>query len=95
MSADEDIEDYIINRYYEKKSELKSSFNFLSKDKIFKLYFLFIVFYITAYFSTYPTYYKVMGVISFLMASFIGSYNLTEYIRKKDNKDLLSRDNDV
>ncbi|CAK7072001.1 hypothetical protein KQI38_16090 [Tissierella carlieri] len=95
LSADEDIEDYIINRYYEKKSELKSSFNFLSKDKIFKLYFLFIVFYITAYFSTYPTYYKVMGVISFLMASFIGSYNLTEYIRKKDNKDLLSRDNDV
>lgn len=95
LSPDEDIEDYIIARYYEKKSELRSSFNFLSKDKIFKLYLLFIVFYITAYFSSYPIYYKIMAVISFSVATFIGSYNLTEYIRKKDNKDLLKKDIDV
>ena len=95
LSPDEDIEDYIIARYYEKKSELRSSFNFLSKDKIFKLYLLFIVFYITAYFSSYPIYYKIMAVVSFSVATFIGSYNLTEYIRKKENKDLLKKDIDV
>lgn len=95
LSDDEDIEDYIVARYYEKKSELKTSFNFLSKDKIFKLYFLSIVFYAISYFSSYPMYYKIMSIISFIMASFIGSYNLTEYIKKKDNKDLLNRDIDV
>lgn len=95
LLPNEDIEDYIIERYYEKKTELKSSFNFLSKDKIFKLYFLFIIFYISSYFSTYPIYYKIMSIVSFSMATFIASYNFTEYIRKKDNKDLLKRDIDV
>ncbi len=95
LSPNEDIEDYIIDRYYEKKSELKSSFNFLSRDKIFKLYLLFIVFYITAYFSSYPIYYKIMAVISFIVATFIGSYNLTEYIRKRDNRDLHNKNIDV
>lgn len=89
LNSDEDIEDYIINRYYEKKSELKSSINLFSKDKILKLYFLFIVFYFISYFVSYPTYYKIMAIISFITATFIGSYNITEYMRKKDNKDLL------
>lgn len=95
LLPDEDIEDYIIERYYEKKSELKSNINFLSKDKIFKLYLLFIIFFIGSYFSVYPIYYKIMAIISFLSASFIGSYNLTEYMKKRDNKDLLNRDGDV
>ena len=89
LSPNEDIEDYIVNRYYEKKSELKSSINLFSKDKIFMLYFLFIVFYFISYFVSYSTYYKVMAIISFTTATFIGSYNITEYLRKKDNKDLL------
>ncbi len=95
LLPDEDIEDYIISRYYEKKSELKSSLNFFSKDKIFKLYLLFIVFYITAFFSTYPMYYKIMAVVTFVIATIISSYNFTEYLRKKDNKDLLNKDIDV
>lgn len=89
LNPDEDIEDYIVNRYYEKKSELKSSINLLSKDKIFKLYFLFIVFYLISYFVAYSTYYKIIAIISFATATFIGSYNITEYMRKKYNKDLL------
>lgn len=87
---DENIEDYIINRYYEKKEEAKKNFNFLSKDKIPKLYFLAVVFYITGYLSAYPIYYKSMAIVSFIMATFIGSYNVTEYIKKSDNKDLLN-----
>ena len=90
ISPDEDIEDYIINRYYEKKEEAKKNFNFLSKDKIVKLYFLAVIFYITGYLSAYPMYYKIMGIISFIMATFIGSYNITEYIKKSNNKDLLN-----
>lgn len=89
LNPDEDIEDYIVNRYYEKKSELKSSINLLSKDKIFKLYFLFIVFYLISHFVAYSTYYKIIAIISFATATFIGSYNITEYMRKRYNKDLL------
>ncbi|HAE91337.1 MAG TPA: hypothetical protein DCG60_01620 [Tissierella sp.] len=95
ISSNEDIEDYIIDRYYEKKSELKNSFNFLRKDKIFKLYTLSIIFYMISYFSTYPLYYRIMSIISFIIASIIGSYNLTEYMRKRSNNDLLNKDIDV
>lgn len=95
ISEDEDIEDYIIARYYEKKSELKTNMDFLSKDKIFKLYLLSIIFFIGSYFANYKIYYKVMSVITFLVASFIGSYNLTEYMRKKNDIDLLNKDIDV
>ena len=95
LLPDEDIEEYIISRYYEKKLELKKSINLLNKDKIFKLYLLFIVFYIISYFSAYPTYYKIMAIVSFILATIIGSYNITEYIRKKHNNDLLNRDIDI
>lgn len=95
ISEDEDIEDYIIARYYEKKSELKTNMDFLSKDKIFKLYLLSIIFFIGSYFANYKIYYKVMSVITFLVASFIGSYNLTEYMRKRNDIDLLNKDIDV
>jgi len=95
LLPDEDIEDYIISRYYKKKSELRKSINFLNKDKIYKLYLLFIVFFIMSYFSPYPTYYKIMAIVSFLLATIIGSYNITEYIRKKYNNDLHKRDIDI
>lgn len=84
ISDDEEIEDYIIERYDKKKSELKSNINFLGKDKIFKLYTLFIIFYLGSFMVKYSMYYKIIGIISFIMATLIGSYNLTEYIRKKD-----------
>ena len=95
IAEDEDIEDYIIARYYEKKSELKTNMDFLSKDKIFKLYSLSIIFFIGSYFANYKIYYKIMSVIAFLAASFIGSYNFTEYLRKKNDIDLLNKDIDV
>lgn len=84
ISDDENIEDYIIERYYEKKSELKSSMNFLGKDKVFKLYLLFIIFFFGSFMVKYSLYYKIIAIISFIVATLIGSYNLTEYIRRKD-----------
>lgn len=95
ITEDEDIEDYIIAKYYEKKSEIKTNMDFLSKDKIFKLYLLSIIFFIGSYFANYQIYYKVISIVTFLAACFIGSYNLTEYIRKRDNRDLLNKDIDV
>lgn len=91
----EDLEDYILERYYNKKNEFKSNIKYLSKDKIFKFYLLFIILYIISFFVSYHLYYKIMAIISFVIATVIGSYNITEYIRKKDNMDLLNKDIDV
>ncbi|HEY8363463.1 MAG TPA: hypothetical protein VIK77_11445 [Tissierellaceae bacterium] len=95
IQPNDDIEDYIVSKYYEKKKELKKSINFLSKDKVYKLYILFAIFFLMSYFSPYPTYYRVIAVVSFLLATIIGSYNITEYIRKKYNDDLLKKDIDI
>ena len=82
LLPDEDIEDYIISRYYEKKSELKKSINFLKTRIKYIAIFIIHCFYIISYFSAYPTYYKIMAIVSFILATIIGSYNITEYIRK-------------
>lgn len=95
LLEDDDLEKYLINRYYDKKEEFKTNLNFFSKDKIFKYYLLSIVFYIISYFVTYPIYYRIMAILSFILATIIGSYNLTEYIRNKDLNSLLNRDIDV
>lgn len=84
ITDDEDIEDYIVERYYEKKSELKSNVNLLGNDKIIKLYFLSVIFFLGSFLVKYSLYYKIIAIISFIMATLIGSYNLTEYIRKKE-----------
>ncbi|MFA5576004.1 MAG: hypothetical protein WCZ27_05440 [Tissierellaceae bacterium] len=92
---DEDIEDYIVGKYYERKGELRKSIKLLGKDKIIKLYLLFAVFFTLSYFSPYPNYYKVMGIISFSLASYIGAFNFTEYLKNKDNRDLHNKDIDI
>lgn len=84
IADDEDIEDYIVERYYEKKSELKANVNLLGSDKIIKLYFLSLIFFLGSFLVKYSLYYKIIAIISFIMATLIGSYNLTEYIRKKE-----------
>lgn len=91
----EDLEDYIIERYYNKKLEFKSNLNIFSRDKIFKFYFLSIIFSFISLFVTYPLYYKIMAIISFIVATIIGSYNITEYIKNKDKTNLLNKDIDV
>lgn len=84
ISDDENIENYIVNKYYEEKSEHISNINLLSKDKVFKLYLLFIIFFFSSLFVKYSIYYKIIGIIAFIMATLIGSYNITEYMRNRN-----------
>ena len=84
ISEDEDIEDYIIDRYYEKKLEIKKNVSVYGNDKILKLYFLFAVFYLGSFFVKYSIYYIIIAIISFITATLIASYKLTEYIRKRN-----------
>ena len=85
----DNIEEYIVNKHLEERSKIKGSFKFSSKNKIMKLYFLCILFLLISYFSSYPKYYKIMSIICFIIATIIGSYNFTEYIRLKDKKTLI------
>lgn len=95
LSPDEDIEDYIIKGYKEKKDDLKESINPYAKGKVIRLYFLTIIFIITSHFTIYRNYYKIMSIITFIVASFIGSYKIIEYMKKKDKESLLDEDNRV
>lgn len=95
LSPDEDIEDYIIKGYKEKKEDLKESINPYAKGKVIRLYFLTIIFIITSRFTIYRNYYKIMSIITFIVASFIGSYKIIEYMKKKDKESLLDEDNRV
>lgn len=95
LAADEDIEDYIIKTYVENKKDMKENINLYAKGKVIKLYFLSIMFFIASYFTVYKSYYKIISVITFIIASFIGSYKIIEYLKEKDKEDLLHKDNGV
>ncbi len=89
LGESDDVEEYIIKNYYERKKEFKSNIDIYAKGKAFKLYILSIMFFIGSYFIQYNMYYKIMGIICFIAASFIGSRKLIDYIRKQDNNSLL------
>lgn len=93
IGPNEDLEDYIIKRYVEKKKEFKENINPYTKGKLVRLFALSIIFFIISYFTKYGPYYKIISVITFTMACFIGSYKITEYMRKKDRESLLPKDN--
>lgn len=79
----EEIESYIIDRFNDRRSVVKKEITMINKGKIYKLYGIFIVFYSLSYFVNYSLYYKIMGVIAFIMATLLGGYKISEYIREK------------
>lgn len=89
LSEEDNIEDYIVMNYYEKKKEFKSNIDIYAKGKAFKLYILSIMFFIGSYFIQYNIYYKIMAVICFCAGSFISSRKFIDYIRQKNNNSLL------
>ena len=83
--SETEIQDYILTRYKDKKRKIKSNITFFSKDKIYKFYILFLVLYGISTFVPYSKYYKIMALVAFILGTTIGGYNLTEYIRTKDD----------
>lgn len=83
--SDEDMEMYIIDRFIDKRNSIKSQVKDFNKKKIIQLYGLCAVFYILSYFIAFPRYYKIMSVITFILATFVCGYRFTEYIRLKDS----------
>lgn len=82
--TDKDMEDYIVDRFIDKRNGIKSQVKDFSRKKIIQLYGLCAVFYILSFFISFPRYYKIMAVASFVIATLVSGYKITEYIRLKD-----------
>ena len=77
----EQIEDIIIEKYRDKRKNLKGSLSFHRKDKIYKFILLGIGLYIVSSHVAYPLY-RRMAFISILSGLIIGVYNLIEYFKR-------------
>lgn len=82
--SNKEIEEYIIHRFINRRNDIKKQFTTINKRKIVQLYSIFIVFYLLSYMVRYSLYYKVIAIISFLIATGIVGYKFSEYIRLKD-----------
>lgn len=83
--SDKDMEDYIVDRFIDKRNGIKSQVKDFNKKKIIQLYGLCAVFYILSFFISFPLYYKIMAVVSFVIATLVSGYKISEYIRLKDS----------
>lgn len=82
---DKDMEDYIVDRFVDKRNGVKNQVKDFNKKKIIQLYGLCAVFYILSFFISFPLYYKIMAVVSFVIATLVSGYKISEYIRLKDS----------
>lgn len=80
--SDEEIRNYIIHRYDDRKNAIRNQIKVITFGKILKLYGVFIVFYFISFFVKYGLYYKIMGVIAFVIATILGGIRFTEYYNK-------------
>lgn len=81
---DEEMDEYILQRYENNKSRLRNDFKNITVGKIIKLYLVFIIFYILSYFVSYSIYYKIAAIIAFLVATILAGIKLTEHLKLYD-----------
>lgn len=75
---DEEIEEYIVQKYESRKSRLREDFKDISIAKIIKLYFVFLLFFILSYFVSYSIYYRVASLVVFIIATVLAGIKFTE-----------------
>ncbi len=85
---DEVINQFIIDRYKHNKDKMGNQLKSINNWKIFRLYLMFIIFYIISFFTSLSMYYKAMGLICFIIATIMGSLKITELIRIKGKNTL-------
>lgn len=81
--SDDEIRNYIIHRYDDKKNTIRNQIRVITFGKIMKLYGIFAVFYFISFFVRYGLYYKIMGVFAFVIATILGGIKFTDYIKVK------------
>lgn len=81
--TDEEIKEYIKNRYNDRQKSLEREFKNISVRKIIRLYSVFIILYLVSYFVEYPFYYRIMAIIAFIIATVLGGIIITERVKDR------------
>lgn len=82
--SDDDINNYIKHRYADSRKDINSQIKAITLNKIIKLYIVFIIFYTLSFFVSYSLFYKIMGILVFIIATILGGIKYTNYIKLKD-----------
>lgn len=75
---DEEIEEYIVQKYESRKTRFREDFKDISIGKIIKLYLVFLTFFILSYFVSYSTYYRIASLVVFIIATVLAGIKFTE-----------------
>ena len=79
--TDEEIEEFILFNYIEKKEGLRKDLKLVRKDKIFRFILLGIILYVISVFTAYTLYYKIMGIILIIIGAILGINKLIQYLK--------------
>lgn len=86
--TDDVINQFIIDRYKHNRGKMENQLKVVNNWKIFRLYLMFLIFYIISFFTSLSIYYRAMGLLCFIIATIMGALRITELIRIKDKNAL-------
>ncbi|MGO1469114.1 MAG: hypothetical protein ACTHW2_03735 [Tissierella sp.] len=84
-----EIEDYIIDRFLENRDNIKDQMKVINKNRIIKIYTISIIFYIFSYAVSYKIYYKIMSLSTLIIAIVLSAYKFSEHIIMKDRSPFI------
>lgn len=87
--SDEEITNYIIHRFDDRKKDIEKQIRLVTFKKIIKLYGVFLIFYLISFFVQFKFYYRVVAVIAFIIATILGAIKITESLKEKNRISLL------
>ncbi len=79
--TDEEIEEFILSKYREKKEGLKKDLKAIRKDKVYKFIILGVILYLISSFTAYTLYYKIIGIILISIGAILGTNKLIQYLK--------------
>lgn len=79
--GDEEINTYILQRYDDRRRDMKSKMSNITVRKIINLYIISILLYGMSFFTVYSYYYRIISIVSFLIATFFGGIRITESVK--------------
>lgn len=79
-----DMEDYIIDRFLNKRINIKKDILQINFKKALQLYGLFAIFYLLSPYVKYPLYYKTIVIILFSVITMIIGYKISEQVKERD-----------
>lgn len=81
---DEEIEGYIIENFIDSRNQIKKQIKEFDWNKIIKFYIVSIIFQLFSYIVVYKSYYKIISLSTFIIATLLLAYKFSEYIIAKD-----------